>query len=150
MRILSLLDLNTTQYAGASVAGAGDVDLDGVPDLLVGLPDASTNGPNRGAMYTVFLEQDGSIREIKVLCTCSIVQVWGDRWWDPFKSTLILHHKGDPQPCRYKIVSLVIIVFAPDHRLNFVLKFCHSYRCRLSMEVWTRKGSGVDSHSPVT
>ncbi len=41
-------------HAGASVAGAGDLNGDGFGDLLVGAPDGGTNGGNAGAAYVVF------------------------------------------------------------------------------------------------
>ena len=41
-------------HAGASVAGAGDLNGDGFGDLLVGAPDDGTGGSNAGAAYVVF------------------------------------------------------------------------------------------------
>ena len=41
-------------HAGASVAGAGDLNGDGFADLLVGAPDDGTGGSNAGAAYVVF------------------------------------------------------------------------------------------------
>jgi hypothetical protein len=40
--------------AGWSVANAGDVNGDGVDDLIVGAPRANTTGPNAGAAYIVY------------------------------------------------------------------------------------------------
>jgi hypothetical protein len=45
---------------GASVAGAGDVDMDGTPDVIVGAPFDSTHGPQSGRAR-VFSGADGSI-----------------------------------------------------------------------------------------
>lgn len=45
--------------AGAEVAGAGDVNGDGVPDLLIGAPKASYSGrAESGAAYIVFAQPD--------------------------------------------------------------------------------------------
>jgi hypothetical protein len=41
-------------FAGESVAGAGDVNGDGFGDLLVGAPDANGGGVRRGEAYIVF------------------------------------------------------------------------------------------------
>ncbi len=40
-------------WAGWAVTGAGDVNLDGYPDLLVGSPNDNTSGDNAGAAYLV-------------------------------------------------------------------------------------------------
>jgi len=44
---------NTLDHAGWSVAGAGDVDADGLHDLLVGAPFANAGGADRGETYLV-------------------------------------------------------------------------------------------------
>ncbi len=41
------------EYAGGAVAGAGDVDGDGLADLLVGAPHADVSASNAGAAYLV-------------------------------------------------------------------------------------------------
>jgi VCBS repeat-containing protein len=45
--------------SGRSVAGAGDVNGDGVDDLIIGAPLASSNGNDSGASYVVFGTSDG-------------------------------------------------------------------------------------------
>lgn len=39
---------------GSSVAGIGDINGDGLDDVLIGAPDADINGKNSGAAYVVF------------------------------------------------------------------------------------------------
>jgi len=41
-------------FSGASVSGAGDIDGDGVDDLLIGAYGVDTNGARSGASYVVF------------------------------------------------------------------------------------------------
>ena len=41
-------------YAGYSVAGAGDVNGDGRDDVIVGAPGADVNGANSGSAYVIF------------------------------------------------------------------------------------------------
>ena len=41
-------------YFGAVVSGAGDVNGDGLADLLLGIPSAGVNGENSGAAFVVF------------------------------------------------------------------------------------------------
>ncbi|MBI2551342.1 FG-GAP repeat protein [Candidatus Uhrbacteria bacterium] len=48
------------QY-GASVAFAGDVNADGIQDLVVGAPGTDTIGTDMGAAYVHFLNADGTI-----------------------------------------------------------------------------------------
>ena len=44
---------------GKSVAGIGDLNRDGVPDLLVGAPYDDDGGVNRGAVYVLLLNRNG-------------------------------------------------------------------------------------------
>ncbi len=46
-------------YAGFSVSGAGDINGDGIDDLIVGAPEASPNGGYSGASYIVFGSRAG-------------------------------------------------------------------------------------------
>ncbi len=47
---------------GRDVAGLGDVDGDGVVDLAVGAIGDDDGGSNRGAVYVLFLNADGTVR----------------------------------------------------------------------------------------
>jgi hypothetical protein len=46
---------------GRSLAGVGDVDGDGVPDLAVGANYDDDGGINRGALWLLFLNPDGTV-----------------------------------------------------------------------------------------
>jgi hypothetical protein len=54
--LLTLHGEQPNDLFGASVARAGDVDADGVPDLLVGAPHDHCNGFNCGAVYAYSAE----------------------------------------------------------------------------------------------
>lgn len=48
---------------GQGLAAAGDVDGDEVVDLVVAAPDDDDGGSNRGAVWVLFLNPDGTVRE---------------------------------------------------------------------------------------
>ena len=48
-------------YFGTSVAGAGDVDRDGFPDIIVGACGADPGGRSNAGQVTVFSGKDGSV-----------------------------------------------------------------------------------------
>ena len=54
--------LDDSDRFGRSVAGVGDVDGDGVADLAVGAQYDDDGGSNRGAVYVLFLNADGTVR----------------------------------------------------------------------------------------
>jgi hypothetical protein len=47
---------------GIAVAGLGDLNGDGIPDLAIGARGDDTGGDRRGAVYVVFLSDDGSAK----------------------------------------------------------------------------------------
>ncbi|NNL68490.1 MAG: hypothetical protein HKO70_00835, partial [Acidimicrobiia bacterium] len=54
--------LDNNDEFGTSVAGIGDVDADGVPDLLVGAPKDDDGLSLTGAAYVLFLNNDGTVK----------------------------------------------------------------------------------------
>jgi hypothetical protein len=46
--------INPSDYSGSSVSGAGDINGDGIADLIIGAPYADPNGSNSGSTYIVF------------------------------------------------------------------------------------------------
>ncbi len=57
-------------HFGASVTSLGDLDADGVVDLLVGAPGDDAEGDQQGAVYVVYLNADGSAkRTLKIADT---------------------------------------------------------------------------------
>ena len=56
-------DLDAEDRFGAAVAGIGDIDDNGVPDLAVGSPGNDDGGPDRGAVWILFLNNEGRVRD---------------------------------------------------------------------------------------
>jgi hypothetical protein len=55
-------DLDKKDWFGDGVAGIGDLDGDGVPDLAVGAPgDDDGDGADKGAVWILFLRRDGLV-----------------------------------------------------------------------------------------
>ena len=54
--------LSNFDLFGTSVAGMGDLDGDGTPDIVAGATFADAGGDNRGALYVMFMNDDGSVR----------------------------------------------------------------------------------------
>jgi hypothetical protein len=48
---------------GAAIATAGDLDGDGVPDLIVGAPLHDEGGADRGAIWFLYLNADGTVKD---------------------------------------------------------------------------------------
>lgn len=54
--------LTNLDYFGTSVASLGDLDGDGVTDLVVGAMGDDTGGPSRGAIYVQFMNSNGTVK----------------------------------------------------------------------------------------
>ena len=57
--------LNDFDLFGSSIAAAGDIDGDQIPDLLIGAPGDDDGGAETGSVYLAFLNADGSAREVR-------------------------------------------------------------------------------------
>ncbi len=55
----ALNGINKYDLSGASVSSAGDINGDGIDDLIIGAPGASLNGNESGQSYVVFGSQGG-------------------------------------------------------------------------------------------
>ena len=55
-------DVDYTDYFGYSSTSIGDLNRDGITDLVIGAPFDSTGGESRGAIYVMFLNSDGSAK----------------------------------------------------------------------------------------
>ena len=54
--------LNDADQFGTSVTGIGDIDADGVPDIAVGVRRDDDGGTDRGAVYILFLNPNGTVK----------------------------------------------------------------------------------------
>ncbi|MCP4960091.1 MAG: CSLREA domain-containing protein, partial [Actinomycetia bacterium] len=54
--------LDNSDLFGRSVAGVGDVDGDGIVDIAVGAKSDDDGGTDRGAVYVLFLNADGTVK----------------------------------------------------------------------------------------
>ena len=59
--------VTNSDRSGRSVSGAGDVNGDGLDDLIIGAPLANPNQSYSGASYVVFGKSDGSVVELSVI-----------------------------------------------------------------------------------
>ncbi|MHC5673481.1 integrin alpha, partial [Nostoc sp.] len=51
--------INAYEFSGSSVSSAGDINGDGIADLIIGAPNASPNGDFSGQSYVVFGNKSG-------------------------------------------------------------------------------------------
>ena len=58
------LALDDRDWFGVSVSGIGDVNYDGIPDVIIGASQDDTGGSQRGAAYIMLLNRNGTIQDI--------------------------------------------------------------------------------------
>ncbi len=64
--------LDAEDRFGSAIAGLGDVDKDGTEDIAIGVSRDDDGGPDRGAVYLLFLNPDGTVKtEQKISSTSS-------------------------------------------------------------------------------
>lgn len=63
--------LDDGDQLGRALAGLGDLDGDGIPDLAAGVGKDDDGGPERGAVWLCFLERDGSVRTLAKISSTS-------------------------------------------------------------------------------
>ncbi len=63
--------LSVKDEFGISVSYAGDIDGDGISDLLAGADNDNDGGNNRGAFYVLFLNKDGSVKSYQKISSTS-------------------------------------------------------------------------------
>ena len=56
--------LSNSDQFGDSVAGIGDIDGDGTPDMAVSAVYDNTGGTNLGAVHILFMNQNGTVRDM--------------------------------------------------------------------------------------
>jgi hypothetical protein len=56
-------NLDADAHFGAALAGIGDLDSNGVPDLAVGVPGNNNGGPGRGGVWILFLDAEGKVMQ---------------------------------------------------------------------------------------
>ena len=54
--------LDRNDRFGSSVASSGDLDGDGIIDLVVGAPYDDDGGPDRGALWLLYMASDGNVK----------------------------------------------------------------------------------------
>ena len=59
---ISIDRLDDLDFFGEAAAGIGDLDGDGIPDAAVGSPQDDDGGINRGAVWILMLNSDGTVR----------------------------------------------------------------------------------------
>jgi PKD repeat protein len=57
--------LDNKDQFGRAVDGLGDLDQDGVPDVVVSSNFDDDGGPNRGAVYVLFLNASGTVKSVQ-------------------------------------------------------------------------------------
>ena len=59
----SLSDISSGDFFGHDIESIGDIDGDGISDIAVGAPYDDDGGPSHGAVYILFLNSDGTVKD---------------------------------------------------------------------------------------
>ena len=57
--------------AGTAISGAGDINNDGIDDLIIGAPNADTNGDSSGSSYVVYGKNTGTAGDFPAILQLS-------------------------------------------------------------------------------
>ncbi|MBQ19968.1 MAG: hypothetical protein CMD31_04370 [Flavobacteriales bacterium] len=57
--------LHYQEYFGFEIENIGDIDGDGVVDIAVGTPLSNNSGTNKGTIYVLFLNTDGTVKSMQ-------------------------------------------------------------------------------------
>jgi len=60
--------IDSLDFFGSSISSLGDFDGDGNTDLLVGAPLDDDGGTDRGALWLLYLNSDGTVKENEKIC----------------------------------------------------------------------------------
>ena len=82
--------------AGYAVAGAPDLNSDGVPDLIVGAPGASPNGANSGSAFALFDRAPGDVVSLAQLTAADGVRFNGAAAGDKAGRAVAAFPASDP------------------------------------------------------
>ena len=145
--------LDSGDQFGSALAAPGDLDGNGVPDLVIGAPGDDAGGLSRGALWIVLLESDGSVRDSRKLATGSggLPDVLGTQ--EGFGATLATLGDLDGDGQSELAVGSVRQGGAPDEKLRILfLDASHAVRAltpitpgpgRALAGVGDRNGDGV-------
>jgi hypothetical protein len=64
-------NLNADDRFGSALAGIGDLDRDGIPDLAVGADYSDSGGADRGAVWILFLNSNGTVKDERKIASGS-------------------------------------------------------------------------------
>ena len=70
-------DLDDGDQFGSAVANIGDLEGDGVTDLAVGAPGDNDDGPDKGAVWILFMDDDGRVDQRRKISADTSVRLAG-------------------------------------------------------------------------